>query len=112
MTLKKKIEYCLEKYPETRNDDACLTYFLWYVFHKDQLLQDKNAFLDSAGNLFIKAQMIKYLPREDTIKRFRAKIQNEEFRFTPTTKAVIERREANRKHWKKELSQDHYNFYA
>mgnify|MGYP001612875574 CR=1 FL=1 len=111
MHLKKEIEHCLEKYPESRNDDVYLTSALWWEFHSKSLIESGKAKMID-GDLFINLRAIQTLPREDHIKRIRAKIQNEEFRFTPTNPEVIKLREASRRKWKAKMNNDKYNLYG
>ena len=74
--LVKQIEFILNTVPESRNSDITLTTEIWkYYFPKS--LVDTN---------FGEAVLIRDLfdlPREDNVKRVRAKIQNEERRYLP-----------------------------
>lgn len=92
-TLKTKVEICLEKFPETRNSDVELTIRVWRVFHKDKL----NANFVHLNDLFA-------LPREDTIKRIRAQIQNRDQRFLPTAWEVAKKRKINQEVWERAMA--------
>ena len=92
--LKDKVEYCLKNYPETRNSDITLTIKIWRVFHSDKLFNEgKCIYID---NLF-------ELPREDNIKRIRAKIQNDDGEYLPTVWEIAKRRSILREVWEKAM---------
>lgn len=91
--LKEKIEECLEKYPETRNSDVALTNAIWLEYYKEWLFPAPD------GNAAIRLSDLHELPNQDDVKRFRAKIQNEERRFLPTDPDVIEKRRLNQQAW-------------
>jgi len=99
-TLDKQVRYCLETWPETRNDDIKLTQYLWYNFYKSKVHLDDN------GKGYIYMHDLFELPREDNIKRVRAKIQNEEHKFLPTDFAVMEKRKDASKTWREYLGYD------
>jgi hypothetical protein len=96
-TLDAQVRYCLEKFPATRNSDITLTQQLWMTFHKGVLL-----FSEQYGYC---AQLTKLfdLPREDNVKRVRAKIQNTEFLFLPTSLGVAKKRGWHEEDWLKYL---------
>lgn len=83
--LDKKVRYCLEKDEASRNSDIRLTQVIWWTYYRDSLKEIDTVFYVSLGKLFD-------LPREDNIKRIRAKIQNEERLFLPTDPAVAKKR--------------------
>lgn len=91
--LKKEIENILAEYPETRNDDIELMIKLWVVYYPQFI---KN-------NIGVLLQDLKKLPREDHIKRYRAKIQNEELKYLPTKLEVLEHRLKSAKKWREKL---------
>lgn len=98
ITLKTKVERILEGYPETRNSDTLLTSQLWKVFHRNALLTKDGI------NFYIKVEDISKLPREDHIKRYRARIQNQEHRFPPTDPEILKKRQHLEGEWHNEFS--------
>jgi hypothetical protein len=97
MTLKDKILYCLEKYPESRNSDIKLTNAVWYEFHNSKVrVIDKK--------LYVMLEDLYQLPKEDNVKRWRAKIQNVEHHFLPTSEAVCKARKIEEFWWNREMS--------
>jgi len=97
MNLKKKIEYCLEKWPETRNSDIYLTRAVWWEFHNSKVFKHD-------GRTAVYLEDLMDLPREDNIKRLRAKIQNDEHRFVPTDELVCQARRIEEFWWRGEMS--------
>lgn len=95
-SLKKKVEWCLENFPETRNSDIKLTNTIWYNYYKEKL------FLDDAGNLCVKLLDIYELPREDNVKRIRAKF-NSKGKYLPTDNSVIKKRKLKEEDWRNML---------
>ena len=111
-TIKKladKIEYCLNHYPETRNSDIALTIKIWEIFHARFIVANKG------GVKWVKLADLYSLPREDNVKRIRAKIQspkkfmrthsyNDLPRYLPTERTVRRKRKINEDTWKTFLS--------
>lgn len=95
--LRLQILRVLEDEPETRNCDILLTIKIWVRFYPG--LIDKN----SDGKWAVRLKNIFELPREDNIKRIRAKIQNEEWKFLPTRWEVAKRRKLEEDRWRVEL---------
>jgi len=91
--LTKEVEYILENYPESRNSDQYLTLKLWAHFYKSRIQ------VDFRGK-YVYLKDIMDLPREDNVKRIRAKIQNEEQRLLPTSLEVVKKRRQNEKIWR------------
>ena len=83
----------LEKYPEARDSDQWLTIKIWTIYFPSMIAPLK----DNRPGVALRDIM--QLPREDNVKRIRAKIQNEEHRFLPTTKAVAMQRKINEDVW-------------
>ena len=83
--LRKKVEYCLENFPATRNSDVTLTISIWRQFHR--------------VNGAINVSQLYDLPREDNVKRLRAEIQNVEGRFLPTSLEVAKKRRIKEETW-------------
>ena len=80
-TVKDRVEYLLEVYPESRNDD----FYLWLLYVRTF---DKNL---SNYIKFIPYRLIKNAVKFETISRVRRKIQ-EEGRLLPTDPKVLEKR--------------------
>ena len=68
--LKSKVLWSLKEIPETRNSDIALTLAIWKKFYSEFLKYDKY------DRLWVQVKNLYDLPREDNIKRLRAKIQN------------------------------------
>jgi len=96
MTIQDKIEFCLRKYPNTSNSDIRLTASVWYEFHNSSLSQQD-------GELAVKLSEMYKLPREDQIKRYRAKF-NAQGKYMPTDQKVFKQRKLNEKYWHEEFS--------
>lgn len=94
--LKDKVEHVLEKYPDTRNSDVELTIKIWEEFHSNMILTER-------GVKLIRLRALFELPREDNVKRVRAKIQNEEHRFLPTKLSIALKRGILEDVWRREL---------
>lgn len=94
--LDKKIRYALDHDEKSRNSDIRLTQVIWWTFYRDSLKEIDSVYYVSLGKLFD-------LPREDNIKRIRAKIQNEEKLYLPTDPAVAKKRGWNEDEWRRHL---------
>jgi len=99
MRLTDKIEKVLAQYEEARNCDMTLTYLVWYEYHQDRLKYVDNEW-------YVKLSDLKELPREDHVKRHRARLQNEEGKYLPTDPTVIKKRRLHESKWRKELGYD------
>lgn len=86
-----KVEACLKDYPATRNDDTLLIWKVWQVFF-------------GIGESVTYKEMAE-LPSFETIRRTRAKIQNEEKRYLPSD-ADVRRRRGLEQEWKEALQMD------
>lgn len=91
--LDKKVRYCLANDEKSRNSDIRLTQFIWWTYYRESLKEIDNVFYVSLGKLFD-------LPREDNIKRIRAKIQNEEHLYLPTDPAIARKRGWQEDEWR------------
>lgn len=80
-TTKERVEWLLQRFPETRNDDFYL--YLLYIRY----------FCPELSNYikFIPYDLVKKAPRPETIRRVRQKIQ-EEGRLLPTDPKVLKKR--------------------
>lgn len=90
--LTEQILFILDKIPDTRNDDVLLTLEIWKEFYSEKLLDFESWQAVMLSELF-------QLPREDHIKRIRAKIQNDEKKFLPTSWEVAKKRQINQWVW-------------
>lgn len=97
MKLQDKIEHCLFKYPQTRNSDILLTRAVWHEFHNSKIFK-----VNDRPAIFLEDMMD--LPREDNIKRIRAKIQNNLHKFLPNSEEVRKQRKINEVWWHREMS--------
>lgn len=96
MKLKDQVEYCLKHYEKSRNSDIHLTIAVWLKFYKDKvIIKDGKAFID-VESLFI-------LPREDSVKRLRAMIQNDGNKYLPTSYEVRKQRKIKEEDWRSQL---------
>jgi hypothetical protein len=85
--LQNQIRETLKKYPHTRNSDITLTIQVWQDFY-------------SVGNV-IKVEELYDLPREDTIKRIRAKFCEDLQPWAyPTDETVARQRQINEEEWR------------
>jgi hypothetical protein len=85
-TLKSQVRYILENNIESRNSDITLMIEVWKKFYGVQENIDLYQLYD--------------LPREDNIKRIRAKFQNEDGLYLPTTWEVAKRRGIEENKWR------------
>lgn len=95
-TLKEKVFEALKWNPETRNSDIELTKRIWLVHHSNLIGSDYKG-------QFVYLNDLISLPREDNIKRIRAKIQNEEGLFLPTSLEIARRRGINERVWREAM---------
>lgn len=99
--LKDQVEYCLTKYPETRNSDIKLTICVWYTFEN---ITDRFPI----GSLKELTNLMLEMPREDNIKRIRAQF-NQDGKYWPTDLLVAKARRINETEWRIKLG---YNTQA
>lgn len=92
--LRDMVEDRLEKIEETRNSDIKLTIAIWQKYYPDYVLDTSQG---EKSGIFLDALFI--LPREDNVKRIRAKIQNEEHKFLPTDPEVRKKRKISEEEW-------------
>lgn len=96
--LKSKVVTVLRDNPETRNSDALLTVEIWKRFYSDHLMKSPRT-----GKFAVILDRIIDLPREDNIKRIRAKLQNEQGIYPPTSLEVAKKRGFSEIDWKRAL---------
>lgn len=89
--LEAKVLKILKEIPETRDDDTLLTF--WIV--KTYLPQQVKA-ID--GQWFVSLSSMRTY-REDHVKRIRAKIQNEQHKYLPTSWEVAKQRRIAEAEW-------------
>lgn len=87
----------LRDYPQTRNSDITLTIKIWENYYGDKIKTAKN------GLRYVQVEDLFELPREDAIKRYRAKIQNEDKMYPPTDPKITRQRKKNEKTWQTDL---------
>lgn len=84
-TLESQVLAVLEKDEQSRNSDIRLMQVLWYTYYRNHITEIH-------GKWYVEMGSLKVLPREDNIKRVRAKIQNVKHLFLPTDPKVAEKR--------------------
>jgi len=99
--LKRRIVETMEREPETRNDDVLLTTTLWRRYYSHLLITRQ-----SDSKQYVQLEHIGDLPREDHVKRIRAKIHSEEKRLLPTRIEVARKRRIAEKDWREALGYD------
>lgn len=98
MKLRNQILQILEEHPRARDNDTYLTLKIWSTFYEKYC--DKT---DPKNPSVHFQDILTTLPREDNVKRIRAKIQNEEHKFLPTTIEVVRARKQNEDVWREVL---------
>lgn len=105
-SLKKKVLFCLEKYPETRNCDRTLCLQIIKEFYSYAIIKGQ-----SGKEEYIPLKYYYSIPTHESVKRIRAKIQNKEFRFLPTDIKVVKKRRINEDRWRKELGYEPKSYF-
>lgn len=95
--LRPMVEAILRDFPKARDSDQWLTLKLWAVYYPDSVYEDKGTV---NNRKFVYLEDIMDLPREDNVKRLRAKIQNEEGKYLPTTLEVALQRRIEESVWR------------
>lgn len=90
--LAEKVKYCLNKFPDSRNDDTLLTYYIIATYLPDEIEKKES------GKVYISYEAMGRI-REDHVKRVRAKIQNEEHKYLPTDPIVRKKRKISEAYW-------------
>lgn len=83
--LEKHIRAVLAKDERSRNSDIRLTHAIWVTYYRKHIKM-----ID--GQPYVQMKAMYDLPREDNIKRIRAKIQNDLHEFLPTDPEVARKR--------------------
>lgn len=100
-TLKMQVEEVLDLFLEARNSDITLLIKLWERYYPDSINFPGGDFKRQDPYVFLRD--LYELPREDNVKRIRAKIQNQEGKYLPTEWKIAEQRGINEERWKKYL---------
>lgn len=95
-TLERMVWSVLKHFPETRNSDITLTQQVWKSFYPQYLLEQN-------GKTYINIENLFNVPREDNIKRIRAKIQNVDRQWLPTDVKIFIKRIEMSEEWKEFL---------
>ena len=95
--LNSQVLHCLEHYPDSRNSDIVLTKLIWSNFYSD--------FLEKRGLGLFSREVVSLdnlfnLPTQDSIKRIRARIQNQKHEFLPTSAEVARQRRWREEDWR------------
>ena len=88
-----KVEYCLNKYEETRNSDTKLCNAVLYEFYRDNLFLDYRN--KKEGDLAVRLKDMYNLPKFEDICRIRRKFQ-EKLKYCATKGSIAEGREKKR----------------
>lgn len=88
-TLKEQVEQCLKEVPETRNSDITLMIAVWSQFWPQRI----------SPELTVRLMSLYDLPREDNIKRIRAKF-NAEGKYWPTDLKIAKARGIQEDEWR------------
>lgn len=90
----------LRDFPMARDSDQWLTLKLWAVYHPSKIILDTDKDSPRFNKKYVYLDDIMHLPREDNVKRLRAKIQNEELLYLPTSWEVAKKRGIKEEQWK------------
>lgn len=94
--LEKQIRHILATDEKSRNSDIRLTQMIWWNYYRKDLLETNN-------KVYVDISALYHLPREDNIKRIRAKIQNDLKEFLPTDPKIAKKRGWQEDEWRKFL---------
>lgn len=103
------VEDTLRDFPETRNSDISLMIKIWSIYYPQKIYTSASSIVShhtvspSIDNRLVCLNDLFYLPSQDAIKRWRAKIQNEEYQYIPTEWAVARRRNFEEQRWREAL---------
>lgn len=83
LTLRSKVEYVLENWPQTQDDDQLLILYVWWNYQNSHFIKGND------GELWIKAKDTLVLEKPYSIRRMRQLIQKEGyFRGTKYKKRI------------------------
>lgn len=94
--LKQKIIERLTNVPQCRDSDQYLTLSIWSKYHSEKM------FKNQAGEICVRLRDIMELPREDNVKRIRAKL-NEEGLYLSENLEVLRKRKQLENEWRERL---------
>lgn len=94
-TVKAMVEVVLRNEPETRNSDVLLTRRIWERYYPQRIV-------DTPRGPAVLLESLMDLPREDNIKRIRAKF-NEKGKYYPTDWKVAQARGIQENEWRSVL---------
>ena len=100
LKLKDQVEVILKDYPASRDSDITLTIALWKKFYSAHI---KVTSTNEAG-IYLKS--LYALPSQESIKRVRALIQNDEHRLLPTDSRVRRTRRIKEEEWRMWVNQN------
>lgn len=92
--MKKQVESCLKRFPETRNSDIELTIKVWKEYFPQRIVTRQ-----ADGKDYVEVRSLFDLPREDNVKRIRAKF-NEFGHYLPTSWEVAKQRRISEGQWR------------
>lgn len=95
-TLKAMVEECLRNIPETRNSDIELMIAIWRRYYPQRIRKG------ATGEEGVWLRDLRDLPREDNVKRVRAKF-NAEGKYYPTDWKVAQARGIKEDEWRTDL---------
>lgn len=104
-TLVEQVKYILRIIPASRNSDITLTLEIWKRFYPSLTFDTERGKAILIGNLF-------NLPREDNIKRVRARFQNVERKYLPTEPQIFLARAKLSEEWREFLGYRKRNPYG
>lgn len=98
--IKDRVEAILKDNLKARDDDAYLTVVYWITYNPSLMREDPtNLTPEGKPRKFVYLKDILELPREDSIRRVRAVIQNVEKKYLPTTPEIRKRRKIAEEDW-------------
>lgn len=95
-TLEHKVLATLASDKQSRNSDIRLTQAIWWRYYREHLTVVDNKW-------YVKLESMYELPREDNIKRVRARIQNVDRKYLPTDIEVAKKRGWKEQEWREYL---------
>lgn len=95
-SIKSQVMSCLNGCMKCREDDVHLTMHIWVKHYGSKVHNDE-------GHPYVYLSDIGKLPREDRVKRIRAKIQNEEHQYLPGNPEVRRKRNIGESEWRQYL---------
>ena len=101
--LTKKVEHILQNFPQSRDSDQWLTLKIWATYYPDFIFNEQGDGKQNRQAVLLKDVM--QLPREDNVKRIRAKFQNVLKKYPPTSLEVVKQRKQNEQEWRAQMKQ-------